>query len=250
MPRKTEPPPADAASHPEFVTRLRALVGEAGGQRSFAKGVASQGTVNLWLHDSEPRRDKLAAIATATGVSLDWLIAGRGPKHFSDVPPGYIAIDFYDLVKSNGYLKTLGGPDRELIFDRRLLALEMNERANLLALYLPIGDDAESILTATDFVIVDRGARDLIPVAPSQVAEEDQFKRSSLDTGILSVVIEKGRVQTPIIRWGKDAKSRSLIIFDGASAEGKRRRFERDEEIAGITILGPIRFRAGMIRPP
>ena len=81
MPKKTERPPADLASHPDFVARLRGLVDEAGGQRSFAaRAGVSQGTVNLWLRDSEPGRDKLAAIAKATGVSLDWLVSGCGPS--------------------------------------------------------------------------------------------------------------------------------------------------------------------------
>ena len=236
----------------EFRQRLRELVEDAGSVAAIAAMArVSEGAVRMWLSGVEPTREKLAAISHETGISLDWLIVGRGPKHFSDAPPGYVTIDFYDLVKSGGYLKTLGGPDRELIFDRTLLALDMKERANLLALYLPIGATAtESILTATDFIIVDRGARDLIPVAPSEVAEEDRFRGSNLDAGVLAGVIEKGRVQTPIIRWGKDTKSRPLIIFEGASAEGKRRRFDRDEEIAGITILGPVRFRAGLIRPP
>jgi hypothetical protein len=233
----------------KFRQRLRELVEDAGSVAAIAAMArVSEGAVRSWLSGVEPTREKLAAISRETGIGLDWLIVGRGPRHFSDVPPGYIAIDFYDLVKSDGYLKTLDGPDRELIFDRALLALDMDEKANLLALYLPIGKAAESILTATDFVIVNRGARDLIPGAPSQVAEEEPYRRSNLDVGILCVVIEKGRVQTPIVRWGKDSKSRSVIIFD--DAEGKRRRFERNEEIAGITILGPVRFRAGLIRPP
>jgi hypothetical protein len=50
-------------------------------------------------------------------------------------------------VPFRSYLKTLGGPDRELIFDRALLALDMDEKANLLARYLPIGDAEQSILT-------------------------------------------------------------------------------------------------------
>jgi hypothetical protein len=248
MPKKTEAPTADTASRAAFVARLRVLVDEAGGQRSFAAGIASQGTVNLWLHDSEPGRDKLAAIATATGVSLDWLIAGRGLKYFADIPSGYIAIDFYDLVKSGGYLNTLDGPDRALIFDRSLLALDADEKANLLALYLLPGETAESIVSATDFVIVDRGARDLIPVSPSAIAEEERYRGASLDFGILCAAIEKGHAQTWIVRWG--SKPKPIIIFESPVAKKSQRRFERDEEMASINILGPVRFRASLIRPP
>jgi transcriptional regulator with XRE-family HTH domain len=232
-----------------FVDRLRKMVADTGGQRAFAALVGvSQRAVSLWLEKTEPGRDRLAAIANQTGVSLDWLVTGRGPKFFSDVPPGYVAIDFYDLVKSGGYLNTLGGPDRLLIFDRSLLALDADENANLLALYLLPGETSESIVTASDFVIVDRGARDLIPASPSAVAEEERYRGGSIDLGILCATIEKGHAQTWIVRWGN--KPKPMVIFESiGGSDKKRRRFERDEEMAVINILGPVRFRAAFIRP-
>jgi len=239
-------PPTGHDSRVGFVDRLRSLVDSAGGQRAFAAlaGV-SQRAVSLWLQSTEPGRDRIAAIANATGVSLDWFILGRGPKKFSECPPGYIAIDFYDLVKSGGYLNTLGGPDRLLIFDRALLALGADEHANLLALYLLPGETAESIMTGSDFVIVDRGSRELIPVSPSAIAEEERWRGDSLNLGILCAMIEKGHVRTRVVRWA--ARPKPIVIFDAAGRE-KKRRFERDEEMAGINILGPVRLRAGIIR--
>jgi transcriptional regulator with XRE-family HTH domain len=232
-----------------FTVRLRQLVDESGSKSAFAgfAGV-TQRSVRLWLERAEPTREKLAAIAKATGVSLDWLISGRGPKMYSECPPGYIALDFYDLVKSRGYLNALGGPDRTLLFDRALLALDADEHANLLALYLLPDDYAESIVTASDFVIVDRGARDLIPSSPSAIAEEERYRTGPLGFAVLCAVIEKGRAQTWIIGWA--TKPKPAIIFESIGPEKKQRRFESDEEMAAINILGPVRFRAGLIRPP
>jgi len=238
MTEKPQPSRMNTDSRRAFVARLKALVDDAGGQRAFASRVGvSQSAVNLWLRDSEPRRDNLAAIAKAMAVSLDWLVSGQP----------YISIDFYNLVKSGGYLNTLGGPDRQIVFDRGLLTLSESEKPNLLALYLP--PTAESIIAANDFLIVDRGAGRDFPVAPSAVAEDARFRGASLDIGVLSVVIEKGRVGTPVIRWGRDAKSKKPLIIFERDKQSKSRRFERDDEMAGITILGPVRFRAGLIRP-
>jgi hypothetical protein len=164
MPKKTEPPRADTASHPEFVARLRALVDEAGGQRSFAKGVASQGTVNLWLHDSEPGRDKLAAIATATGVSLDWLIAGRGPKHFSDVPPGYIKMRLADLVESKGIAtRPFFSTERFIFLPLSMLGIAETEqdRIDPMAVLLPPGSKEDY----AEFVVFDFTQPGAVPPA-------------------------------------------------------------------------------------
>jgi Bacteriophage CI repressor helix-turn-helix domain len=253
--KRTQPASAGISkqgTHADFAIRLKQLVDGAGSARAFAaQASVSEGAVGTWLSRVEPTREKLAAIATKTGVSLDWLIVGRGPKYFSDVPPGYIAIDFYDLVKSGGYLNTLGGPDRLIIFDRALLALGADEHANLLALYLPPiyvlpSGEVDTILTATDFVIVDRGAREMIPGSPSWLAEDKRFW-SWPSAGDFCAIIEKGHVETLIVRWS--IKPKPIIIFEVPGAK-KERRFERDDQMAGITILGPVRFRAGLIRSP
>jgi transcriptional regulator with XRE-family HTH domain len=97
------PAPSDLDAHSQFAQRLEELVAGAGSAAALAaQARVSEGAVRMWLSRVEPTREKLAAIAKETGVSLDWLISGRGPKFFSECPPGHIAIRFADLTKAEG----------------------------------------------------------------------------------------------------------------------------------------------------
>lgn len=97
------PVPVERDVHSGFALRLQELVKDAGSTAAVAaQAGVSEGAVRMWLSRVEPTREKLASIAKASGVSLDWLISGRGPKVYSECPPGYIAMRFADLTKSKG----------------------------------------------------------------------------------------------------------------------------------------------------
>ena len=62
-----------------FVGRLRLLMG-ARSEAKFAVIIGlNYGTFHRYLHGRNPSRMSLLKIANATGTSLDWLIAGKGP---------------------------------------------------------------------------------------------------------------------------------------------------------------------------
>jgi hypothetical protein len=153
------------SSRRAFTARLQQLVDETGSKSGFA-GLAgvTQRSVRLWIEGGEPGRDRLAAIAAATGISLDWLIAGRGPKYFSDVPPGYIAVRFADFRKGTA-IGALFSTDKNILLpsfffdlDETDFATHMEPRVmdrtkmNLMALLLP---PEKQDSDAADFVVFD-----------------------------------------------------------------------------------------------
>jgi hypothetical protein len=157
--------PGKDASRQAFTARLLQLVDEAGSKSGFA-GLAgvTQRSVRLWIEGGEPGRDRLAAIAEKTGVSLDWLVAGRGPKYFSDVPRGYIAVRFVDFRKG-AEIGALFSTDKYLLLPSYLFDLAEADFAthleprtidgtkmNLMALLLP-SETPDSELS--DFVVFD-----------------------------------------------------------------------------------------------
>jgi transcriptional regulator with XRE-family HTH domain len=64
----------------EFPVRLRQAISIFGSVTALAKAIdRSDGAVRKWLRGaSEPSVSDLRAIATATGVSIQWLITGEG----------------------------------------------------------------------------------------------------------------------------------------------------------------------------
>lgn len=84
----------------EFTKRLRELIADFDpkSDRAFARR-AGIGPTNLqnYLNGALPRADKAAQIADATGVSIEWLITGRGekyPRSSSVAAPGNAEADF------------------------------------------------------------------------------------------------------------------------------------------------------------
>ena len=109
----------------------------------------------MWLSRVEPTREPLAAIAKATGVTLDWLIAGRGPKVWSECPPGYTAMRFADLRESKGVASRPFFSVEQFIFlPLSLLGVPESEldRIDPMALLLP-PETPDS--DAADFVVFD-----------------------------------------------------------------------------------------------
>lgn len=65
-----------------FADRLGQLIGEAKNRNSFAaKCGVSDSLLRKYLAGGTPGIDKAAQIADAAGVSLEWLVSGRGEKH-------------------------------------------------------------------------------------------------------------------------------------------------------------------------
>ena len=220
QPQSAEPNGGET-SRRAFTVRLQQLVNESGSKNAFA-GLAgvTQRTVRLWMEGGEPGRDSLAAIAQATGVSLDWLIAGRGRKIYSEYPAGYIPMPFVDLRKSKGILTgSFLSTDKRVFVHASLLDLTEGDFATRLeprvidrgkidprALLLP---PSERDSDAADFIVFDLTKEDAEPPAE----------------GVLCVVIlDKGKVE----------------VRPARSSTGITNMFG--------PILGPVIFRGAIVR--
>jgi len=71
-----------------FRERLQSCIDASGTLYALAKKIGSPpNTIRRYFGSSEPTRPKLLAIAAATGVSVEWLATGRGPRLASNIPP-------------------------------------------------------------------------------------------------------------------------------------------------------------------
>ncbi len=70
----------------EFHERLRILSKEAGGIRSLAdKTNISERTIANWLSGkTDPKANALIPIAVEMGITLDWLVMGKGPMRLNE----------------------------------------------------------------------------------------------------------------------------------------------------------------------
>lgn len=67
----------------EIAGRLKAVLAESGGQKAFgeAKGISTATIANYAGGRSEPKPSFLKAVSEHTGVSIHWLVTGKGPKY-------------------------------------------------------------------------------------------------------------------------------------------------------------------------
>jgi len=173
----SERPPGavQSDSHAAFAARLKELIEKVGSARAFAaQAGVSEGAVGTWLSRVEPTREKLAAIAKATGVSLDWLVTGRAA-----CPPGYIAMRFADLRNSKGIAtRPFFSVEQFIFLPLSLLDIAESERESIdpMALLLPpenLGSDA------ADFVVF-------------HLTQEDE---SPPALGSLCAILDEGKVK-------------------------------------------------------
>ena len=136
---------SDLDEHAAFVERLRQITSSTAAL-SKASGI-SGATIYAWQHGSEPSRDKLIAIADATGVSVEWLATGRGSKTPSpgegpkaaSAPEGYIEVPCFNLSGVGPYARGMfGNPTGRRLFLRgdfpeRVIVDYENERVPLAA---------------------------------------------------------------------------------------------------------------------
>ena len=87
-------------NHRRIADRLRALQGEMKPAEFARKCGLRESLMRKYLAGSVPGADKLAKIALANHVSLDWLAAGRGPMRYEEKPQAH----HEDFVRA-GYLE-------------------------------------------------------------------------------------------------------------------------------------------------
>jgi transcriptional regulator with XRE-family HTH domain len=196
-----------ANDHAAFAARLRDLVDSVGSARAFAaQADVSEGAVGTWLSRVEPTREKLAAIANATGVSLDWLITGRGPRT-SD----YIAMRFADLSKSKGIAtRPFWSTDNRIFLPVSVIGITESERETIdpMALLLP---PETSTIDEADFVVFDLTKEGASPPSPPT----------------LCVILDEGRVRVRPARSSTGLADMfgpilGPVIFRGAIIDRKK----------------------------
>lgn len=169
------PAAAGRDTHAAFAGRLKKLIDKVGSARAFAaQAGVSEGAVGTWLSRVEPTREKLAAIAKATGASLDWLVTGR-----AGCPPEYIAMRFADLRESKGVAtRPFFSTDKFIVLPMSLLGIAESDQENIdpMALLLPPENSDSDV---AEFVVFDLTQEDESPPA----------------VGFLCAILDEGKVK-------------------------------------------------------
>lgn len=216
----------------DFRRRFRELLGKdrhAIKNLEQTSGIKSN-TLRSYLKEGgpEPARPKLAAIAQAFGVSLDWLVAGRGQKSLPsfplprevpvqsviDLPSGeYVWPPFYpDVRASAGSGANVGDEVSERPFAIRAdwLRRELAKAPGDLALVNVDGDSMEPTLYRGDTILLDCG--DLTPRDGVFVLHRDEHlhvKRLQFrETGRVRVISDNWRLYPP---YDLDLKGKDRI---------------------------------------
>lgn len=173
-----------------FVERLKKIT-EGESNRSFAKRCEmSDALLGSYLRgEKTPGMDRLVAIASAAGVTVDWLATGRLPKTRSslmalDEPQyaspgpgtalkaeesrkgygaaaGYVAIPLYSEIRAaagHGVVNGREVADDALMFKEDWIRHELGARPQDLWLIRVHGDSMEPTLRAGDVILVDSRA--------------------------------------------------------------------------------------------
>jgi len=144
-----------------FIGRLRELASKVGSANALAKAAGiSQSGIQRYLNGGEPSRKALVAIATAGGVSIDWLATGRGASNDTAEDPSgmedYAFVPLYDAQCSagDGSWNENSRVLTHLSFTRYSLRKQGLTPEHLSAIRVD-GDSMEPVLNSGDTVLID-----------------------------------------------------------------------------------------------
>lgn len=170
------PPQAKPKLAQDVAKRLRELIQEtleaqSPGQRvktaDFARfcGIPDPSLRNYLSAKSIPGGENLAAIAQATGVSIDWLLTGEGPRYRpGQAAPGHagtgdtVLVPIFDIEASAGGGAFVDEEAEEQVFSVSKSWIRQNLQINPTALNMirVRGDSMSPTLEHGDSVLVDR----------------------------------------------------------------------------------------------
>lgn len=144
-----------------FIERLRELASKVGSANALAKAAGiSQSGIQRYLNGGEPSRKALVAIASAGGVSIDWLATGRGAindaaEDLSGMKD-YAFVPLYDAQCSagDGAWNENSRVLTHLSFTRYSLRKQGLTPEHLSAIRVD-GDSMEPVLNSGDTVLID-----------------------------------------------------------------------------------------------
>jgi phage repressor protein C with HTH and peptisase S24 domain len=158
--------PISDAAVASRAARLREAVKAAGGNAAVAARAAMHvGTLNRYLAGRDMKAQNLVALAAATGVRLEWLALGTGPRHASEA--GFMEAGA-ELSGYDDALVTIraldGAPPAgiaELVVFAAWLEREVGREPGGLALARAMGDAMSPSIRDGDVVMLDRSAVEL-----------------------------------------------------------------------------------------
>tara|TARA_B100001939_G_scaffold182605_1_gene157314 strand:+ start:333 stop:1049 length:717 start_codon:yes stop_codon:yes gene_type:complete len=144
----------------QFSDRLKLLIGKDSVNSFAQKCGVKEGSIRQYLAGSLPGIDKAAAIADATGVSLEWLVRGEGPmmrNQSSHATEGdYVYIDNHAVEASAGSGAEI---DEELIISkmafRRDWLRKRGLNPNRLSVIHARGDSMEPTIAEGDTILLE-----------------------------------------------------------------------------------------------
>lgn len=151
--------------NPQMISRLKSAVEAAGGRKAVAaKSGISLGTLNGALDDkTDVGFLKIAAIAQACGVTLDWIVNGSFQSGIPDAAPKSVPLGFqvflprFDARASAGpgQVPTGDVATDQMVFDRRFLAA-IGASPSTCFVMTASGDSAWPTVDDGALIIVDR----------------------------------------------------------------------------------------------
>lgn len=149
-----------------FRTRLSEIIQSCGGLRALSakSGVSERTLSNYLAGNSEPSAVKLANIAAAGSVSLDWLLSGTSSSQAQSAPQSidapfnedWVTFPLYTAraAAGSGAVNEAGFPSPGLAFDPALAAHLLNTSPRSLAGLYVAGDSMEPTFGDGDVLII------------------------------------------------------------------------------------------------
>lgn len=146
-------------SDPQFIFRLKKLASIAGSVNALARASGvSQGGLQRYMKGGEPTRRILIALASATQVSLNWLMTGEGSMRLNaqSAEGDFDLVPVWDVEVSAGHGRTAddAAATSRIAFRRDWLQ-SRGLRASSLGCVYARGDSMEPLICNDNLLLVD-----------------------------------------------------------------------------------------------
>jgi phage repressor protein C with HTH and peptisase S24 domain len=155
----------------DLISRILEVIGNESISSFGRRCGITEGSLRSYINTgSKPPFDRVAAIARAGGVSMDWLASGRQPKfkpsdsaasRAEEPAEDYVVVPLYNNVQASagaGALVDEEVADSFMRFSEEWLRVELGVRLRDLCLIRAIGDSMEPTFRSGDALLVDRSA--------------------------------------------------------------------------------------------
>lgn len=150
-----------------FSDRLKDLIGSESA-RSFAQRVeVGEGTIRALLKGGKPTLDTLVAIRRASGVELEWLATGAGPKRPANAvgaPAGFVPVPRLEIRPSAGpgSLSVYEESEPDVFAFREEWLRRIGVSPNYARLMIAKGDSMSETINDGDLMIVDVSIHEIV----------------------------------------------------------------------------------------